>query len=155
MVAEVPGVGLQEAIESIRADLAAARESGENADVRLPVQSVTVQLQVVATEEAGVKAGFKVPFVNLEAGGSGSVSSAQTSTVTVVLGEPVDRAGRPIKVARGVINFEGLAMATGDESPPRERLLEVVAGSARWQPAVWLGMHRGRRQRPQAAHVCR
>lgn len=107
MVAEVPGVGLQEAIESIRADLAAARESGENADVRLPVQSVTVQLQVVATEEAGVKAGFKVPFVNLEAGGSGSVSSAQTSTVTVVLGEPVDRAGRPIKVAKGSSTSKG------------------------------------------------
>ena len=68
---EVPGVRLQEAIESIRSDLAAARESGENADVRFPVQSVTVQLQVVATQEAGAKAGFKVPLVNLELGGSG------------------------------------------------------------------------------------
>ncbi len=92
---------MREAIESIRADLLNARASGEDADIRFPVQKVTVQLQVVAAREAGANAGFRVPFVNVELGGSASVSSAQTSTVTVELGVPVDRDGIPVKVAQG------------------------------------------------------
>jgi hypothetical protein len=96
---ESVGIGLDVAIEQIRADLLAARASGEGADLRLPVQSVTVQLQVVAFKEAGTNAGFKVPFVQLEMGGSGSVGSQRTSTVTVVFGEPVDREGNPVKVS--------------------------------------------------------
>ncbi len=62
----VQGIGLHEAIESIRQDLVAARESGEDSEVRFPVTSVTVQLQVVAASTAGGKGGFKVPVVNLE-----------------------------------------------------------------------------------------
>jgi hypothetical protein len=93
------GMGLDVAIEQIREDLMRARESGEDADVRLPVLSVTVQLQVVASREAGAKGGFRVPFVEL--GGSGSVGSERTSTVTVVFGEPVDRDGNPVKVSEG------------------------------------------------------
>lgn len=94
------GMGLQEAIEAIRSDLLAAQASGVQADLRFPVQKVTVQLQVVATHEAGGKAGFTVPVVNLELGGSASVTSGQTSTVTVEFGVPVDRHGTPMKVAQ-------------------------------------------------------
>ncbi len=93
------GVGLQDAIEAIRADLLGAQKSGEGADIRFPVAKVTVQLQVVATREAGGKAGFRVPFVNVEVGASGSVSTERTSTVTVEFGGPVDRAGMPVKIA--------------------------------------------------------
>ncbi len=95
------GIGLAEAIGQIRADLLAARVAGEDAAIRLPVESVTVELTVVASKEAGGKGGFKVPFVDLELGASGSVSSERTSTVTVVFGAPVDRDGNPIKVAQG------------------------------------------------------
>lgn len=93
------GVGLQEAIEAIRADLLGAQKSGENADIRFPVAKVTVQLQVVATREGEAKAGFRVPFVNVEVGASGSVSAERASTVTVEFGGPVDRAGAPVKIA--------------------------------------------------------
>ena len=96
----VQGIGLQEAIESIRHDLVAARASGEDSDVRFPVTSVTVQLQVVAASTAGGKGGFRVPVVNLELGAEGSRRWENTSTVTVVLGSPVDRSGAPIKVAK-------------------------------------------------------
>ncbi|MBO3089487.1 hypothetical protein J4038_14505 [Cellulomonas sp. zg-ZUI40] len=51
---------------------------------------MTVELKVVAAKEAGGKAGFKVPFVDVELGGSGSRSSELTSTITVVFGSPVD-----------------------------------------------------------------
>lgn len=96
---DMGGIGLSDAIEAIRADLVAARSAGEHAEVRFPVQKVTVQLQVVAAREGEGRAGFKVPFVNLELGGSGSISSEQTSTVTVEFGEPVDSGGAPVKVA--------------------------------------------------------
>ncbi len=92
-------VGLAEAIESVRADLLAARASGEDADVRFPVQSVTIVLQVVATTDVDGKAGFKVPVVNVELGASASRKWENTSTVTVAFGPPVDRSGAPVKVA--------------------------------------------------------
>ncbi len=96
---EIPGIGLQEAIEGIRADLLAARSSGEDADIRFPVEKVTVQLQVLATKGVEGRAGFKVPFVNLELGGGGSISAERTSTVTVEFGGPVDQSGAPVKIA--------------------------------------------------------
>jgi hypothetical protein len=106
-VAEVEGVGLAQALESIRADLLSARASGEDADVRLPVQSVTVVLQVVATVDFEGKAGFKVPVVNVELGASGGRSWEKTSTITVVLGPPVDRSGVPVKVAATASQTKG------------------------------------------------
>ena len=48
---------------------------------------------------SGGKAGFKVPFVNVELGGSASRQWEHTSTVTVVFGPPVDRDGNPVQVA--------------------------------------------------------
>lgn len=100
MVADGVGIGLAEAIGQLRADLLTARAAGEGSEVRLPVESVVVELTVVASREAGGKAGFKVPFVEVELGGSGTVSSERTSTVTVTFGAPVDRDGQPIKVAQ-------------------------------------------------------
>jgi hypothetical protein len=96
---EAVGIGLDVAVEQIRGDLLRARASGEGADIRFPVESVTVQLEVVAAKGAEGKAGFKVPFVHVEAGGSASTSSQRTSTVTIVFGKPVDRQGNPIQVS--------------------------------------------------------
>jgi hypothetical protein len=98
-VVDGEGLGLAEAIEMIRNDLMVARASGERADIRLPVESITVQLQVVATSGRGGNAGFKVPFIDVELGGSLSRQSEKTSTVTVVFGAPVDRDGNPVRVA--------------------------------------------------------
>ena len=95
-----PGIGLQEAIESIRQDLLGARDSAEDSEIRFPITSVTVELQVVAVTSVGGKGGFKVPVVNLELGAEASRQWENTSTVTVVLGSPVDRSGAPIKVTR-------------------------------------------------------
>ena len=98
-VQEVSGLGLAEAIESIRDDLLAARASGAAAEIQLPVKSLTVELQVVATSGLGSKAGFRVPFVNMELGGSASRQREHASTVTVVFDAPVDRYGKTVKVA--------------------------------------------------------
>ena len=94
------GLGLSDAIGMLRDELLKARAVGANSDIQLPVESMTVVLTVEATRSLEGKAGFKVPVVELELGGGGSRQRSSGQTVTVVFGEPVDRQGRSVKVAR-------------------------------------------------------
>jgi hypothetical protein len=96
---EVQGVGLAEAIASVRADLLAARQAGAAAEIQLPVESLILELKVVATKGADGKAGFKVPIINAELGAGANWKNEATQTVTVKFSEPVDRSGNPVKVA--------------------------------------------------------
>ena len=96
---EPEGVGLAEAIVSVRADLLAARQEGAGAEIQLPVESLTVELKVVATKGVDGKAGFKVPIINAELGGGANWKSEATQLITVKFGGPIDRAGNPVKVA--------------------------------------------------------
>jgi hypothetical protein len=59
-----------------------------------------VELKVTATRSRDGKAGFKVPVVELELGGSAGRERSSEQTVTVVFGGPVDRDGRPVRVAQ-------------------------------------------------------
>ena len=93
------GIGLADAIGMLRDELLKARAAGAGSDIQLPVESMTVVLTVEATRSLDGKAGFKVPVVELELGGGGSRQRSSGQTVTVVFGEPVDRDGRPVKVA--------------------------------------------------------
>lgn len=97
---EVDGVGLADAIEMIRNELLSARAAAAGSDIQLPVESMTVELKVAATRRTGGKGGFKVPFVNLELGAERAVEREALQTVTVVFGGPMDREGRPVKVAQ-------------------------------------------------------
>ena len=94
------GIGLADAIGMLRDELLTARAAGAGSDIQLPVESMTVVLTVEATKSFDGKAGFKVPVVELELGGGGSRQRSSGQTVTVVFGEPVDRQGRPVKVAK-------------------------------------------------------
>jgi hypothetical protein len=105
--ASVDGLGLAEAIKALRDDLLKARAAGAESEIQLPVESMTVELMVTATRTREGKAGFKVPFVPVEAGGSGSRERGTGQTVTVVFGGPVDREGRPVKVARASSELKG------------------------------------------------
>lgn len=69
---DVQGVGLADAVQAIRADLEAAQVAGQGADLRFPVQKVTIVLQVVATRSGEGRVGFRVPFAGVEVGGTGS-----------------------------------------------------------------------------------
>jgi hypothetical protein len=100
MPQDVAGLGLAKAIEAIRSDLLKAAAQGARADIQFPVESLTVELQVVATTGVEGKGGFKVPIVDLELGAAASRQWENTSTVTVVFGAPVDRDGRPVKVTQ-------------------------------------------------------
>jgi Trypsin-co-occurring domain 2 len=94
------GLGLADAIGLLRDELLQARAAGAGSEIQLPVESMTVVLKVTATKSKDGKAGFKVPIVELELGGGAGRERGSEQTVTVVFGEPVDREGRPVKVAQ-------------------------------------------------------
>ena len=94
------GLGLAEAIGLLRDELLRARAAGAKSDIQLPVESMTVELTVTATRSVDGKAGFTVPVVNLQLGGGGGRERGSEQKVTVVFGGPVDRQGRPVKVAQ-------------------------------------------------------
>jgi hypothetical protein len=105
--APTDGVGLAEAIESLRDELLKARAAGASSDIQLPVESMTVQLQVAATRTRDGRAGFSVPVVNVELGGSAGWQRETMQTVTVVFSGPVDREGNPVKVAQKSNELKG------------------------------------------------
>jgi hypothetical protein len=93
------GLGLSEAIGLLRDELLRARAVGAGSDVQLPVESMTVELSVTATRSADGRAGFTVPIVGLQLGGGIGRDQGAEQKVTVVFGGPVDRNGRPVRVA--------------------------------------------------------
>ncbi|WP_410790531.1 trypco2 family protein [Kribbella sp. C-35] len=105
--ATAEGLGLADAIALLRDELLPARAAGGGSDIQLPVESMTVELKVTATKSIDGKAGFKVPFVNVEVGGGGSRERGSDQTVTVVFGGPVDREGKPVKVAQATSELKG------------------------------------------------
>lgn len=79
---------ISEAITVLRRELLKARDLGLHEEVRFPVQSMTIELQVAAVIGADGHFGFSVPLVGLAVGGSGSTARTTTHTVRIVLGPP-------------------------------------------------------------------
>ena len=102
-----PGLELSEAIGVLRDELLKARDAGAASAIQLPVESMTVQLQVAATRSRDGKAGFAGPIVNVELGGSVGWQQEVMQTVTVVFSEPIDHDGNPVKIARPSIERKG------------------------------------------------
>ena len=139
----VDGLGLAEAIGSLRDELLRARVAGVGSEIQLPIESMTVQLTVTATRTHEGRAGFRVPIVDLELGGSGSRLRGSEQLVTVVFGGPVDRSGRPVKVVSAAEKLEGLVVgAVGVSLAGRGSDCRSWVGSF---PAVrlWLGLSGG------------
>lgn len=63
-------LGLAEAIGLLRDELLRARATGAASDIQLPVESMMVELNVTVTRSADGRAGFTVPVVGLQLGGS-------------------------------------------------------------------------------------
>lgn len=101
------GLGLAEAIGMLRDELLRARAEGAGSAVQLPVESMTVELTVMASRSVDGKAGFKVPFVEVELGAGRTRERGMEQRVTVVFGGPVDQQGRPVKIARSGDQMKG------------------------------------------------
>jgi hypothetical protein len=104
---KVPSVGLSEAIKGLRAELVTAMTAGAGEPIQFPIAKMTVELQVVATKGADGKAGFRVPVIEVELGGGANWQRENTQTVTIEFGSPVDREGRPVKVASASSQIKG------------------------------------------------
>jgi hypothetical protein len=107
MESDAEGIGLDEVLEALRADLALVRAKSAGADIQFPIESLTVELQVGVTRSKGGQAGFRVPVLDLGLGGNVGVDRQNMQTVTVVFGGPVDPAGAPVKVATASDELKG------------------------------------------------
>jgi hypothetical protein len=94
------GIGLADALETLREELATAQAKAADSDIQFPIETLTVELKVGVTWSKEGKAGFRVPFVGAELGGSAGYDRDTLQTVTLVLGAPVGRDGRPVIVAQ-------------------------------------------------------
>lgn len=94
---KIPVIGLDEAIDGLRADLTTAINRSAGQPVQFPIDKMTVELDVLATKSVDGKARFKVPIVEVELGGKGRRMHANTQKVTVEFGSPVDQGGQPVK----------------------------------------------------------
>ncbi len=101
------GIGLDEALEALRAELASARVKAAGQDLQFPIESLTVELKVGVTRSKEGKAGFHVPLIEAQLGGSVGVDRQALQTVTLVLAAPVDEHGNPVKVASASDNLKG------------------------------------------------
>jgi hypothetical protein len=77
------GVGLAEAIQSLRLELWEAMVAGTGSDVRFRVDSIELTVETAVTKTVGGKAGIKWWLV--EAGGEASRDSAATQTLKLSL----------------------------------------------------------------------
>ena len=91
-------IGLVEAIDALRSELAAAVEKAQGQEIQFPIGSVQLEFQVGVTWDTEAKAGVK--FWVLELGASGSYANESVQKVTLNLEAPVDAEGRAVKVAR-------------------------------------------------------
>ena len=64
MGAHQDGIGLSEALEVLRGELAAAQAQAAGKDVQFPIETLTVELKVGLTKSKEGKAGFTVPFID-------------------------------------------------------------------------------------------
>jgi hypothetical protein len=103
----VYGIGLAEAIAMLRADVVRARVAAADSTVQFPVESIMMELKVAATRSTEGKAGFCIPFINVELGGSKEWQRETMQTVTVTFGSPVDDEGNPVKVSEASDELEG------------------------------------------------
>ncbi|MDQ2759168.1 MAG: hypothetical protein M3Y17_01710 [Actinomycetota bacterium] len=101
------GIGLDEALEALRAELARAQAKAAGQDLQFPIETLTVELKVGVTKSKEGRAGFHVPLIEAGLGGSIGVDRQMLQTVTLVLGAPVDRGGNPVKVASASDQLKG------------------------------------------------
>jgi hypothetical protein len=90
-------IPLAQTIEAVRRELAESVRSAASKEIQFPVGDVTLEFQVGVTKSGEGSGGVNVWV--FEVGASGSYSREHLQTVTITLGGPVDRQGRPIKVA--------------------------------------------------------
>ncbi|WP_406031870.1 hypothetical protein OG801_25535 [Nocardioides sp. NBC_00163] len=101
------GIGLSQAIETLRQELSDAQASGREGELRFELGTVDLELSVAMTKDANGKVGWRI----LEAGGS--IGTERTQTIRLSL-KPL-----PSGAASAQENMGGIIIA-GETSPSRD-----------------------------------
>lgn len=102
---ESAGISLSQALSSLRSELCQAMDSASGEGLRLKVEDIEVELQVVATASGGVSAGLNVWQV-IQIGGH--VDTERTATHRIKLSlSPVLASGDDVHVADTVSQRPG------------------------------------------------
>lgn len=97
-ISPTPGLALSEAIGLLRDQLVEALAATAASPIQLPVESMTVELSVIATRSVDGRAGFMVPIAGMDLVGESSERLLEQK-VTIVFGRLLDRDGYSVKVA--------------------------------------------------------
>ena len=104
------GIGLSQAIETLRLELSEAQASGRDGEVRFGLETVDLELSVAVTKDANGKVGWKI----LEAGGS--VGTERTQTIRLSL-KPLSPGAASTKEVAGGIVIAGETSPSRNERP--------------------------------------
>lgn len=114
------GIGLSQAIETLRLELSEAQASGREGEVRFALETVDLELSVAVTKDANGKVGWKI----LEAGGS--VGTERTQTIRLSL-KPLSSGAASKEETAGGIVIAGESSPSRDERPlGTERIIPTV-----------------------------
>ncbi|MAE88932.1 MAG: hypothetical protein CMI67_04970 [Pelagibaca sp.] len=98
------GMGLAEALETLRGELEAAAKSGREKAMKFRLEDVKLELALVASNKAGAGGGIKWLMLSAEA--SGEVSEAVTQKLTLTMNVIDEKTNQKAEVS-------------GDSSGPR------------------------------------
>lgn len=88
-------LALAQVLAQLKSELAVAELAGEGADIKLPLEEIEVELQVVVTsEDAG---GLKASFWVIEANAGTKYSHAATQKIKLKL--KAEKNGAPLKIS--------------------------------------------------------
>ena len=93
------GIGLVDAIASLRAELLTEQERARTDGLAFPIESIQLELQVGVTRDAGARSGLR--FWVVELGADAHIAREQVQRITVTLGPPL-LDGETISVGRGM-----------------------------------------------------
>lgn len=96
---EHEAIGLAEALEAIRSELESAQAAALGRSFQFSIKSLTLELMGGVTRSTEGRAGFKVPLLGAELGGSVGRSNESMQTITLVLEAPLDQSGKSVLVA--------------------------------------------------------
>ena len=90
-------IGLVEAIDALRSELALAVTKAPGQEIQFPIGSVQLELQVGVTRDTEARGGIR--FWVLELGASGSYANESVQKITLNLEAPVREQGEAISVS--------------------------------------------------------
>lgn len=114
------GIGLSQAIETLRLELSEAQASGRDGEVRFGLETVDLELSVAVTKDANGKIGWKI----VEAGGS--VGTERTQTIRLSLKPLSGGAASKEATAGGIVISGETSPSRDDHTPGSERTIPIV-----------------------------